>query len=107
MNPKKLQQMAYDICNRFNYPFPKSLTLNRRLRTTLGRCTADKRIELNEWVVLHNNEKIISALLKHEIVHLRHFNHNKEFMQAVKIIGSAKYIDDLFPDMILRQKCID
>ena len=102
MNPKHLDAMVLKICGKYNYPLPKSLTLNRRFKTTLGKCTDDGRIELNEWIVLHNNKSVVEALLKHEIVHLRHFNHSKEFIQAVKIIGSAKYIEDLFPNMIKR-----
>jgi len=104
MNPKHLDAMVLEICDKYNYPLPKRLTLNRRFKTTLGKCTSGGEIELNEWVVLNNKKEVVVALIKHEICHLRHFNHSKEFKQAIKIMGSAMYIEDLFPNMILPKR---
>jgi predicted SprT family Zn-dependent metalloprotease len=101
MNPDHLNQMALNICNRFNYPLPKRLTLSRRLKTSFGRAVCDvKVIEMNEWFVLNNREEIVEAVLKHEICHLRHCNHQKEFEQAVKIMGSSLHVEDLFDDIL-------
>lgn len=100
MNPDKLQELCQEICNETNYPMPKYLTLNNRLRTTLGLCYKEtEAIELNEYVVRNNPKKVIRAILAHEICHLRHFNHFKEFEVAVKLMGSALSVSTLFPNI--------
>jgi len=99
--------MAFDIANTYNYPCPKKLILSSKLKSTVGRCIKDAGIiELNEWFVLNNRKEIVEALLKHEICHLRHCNHSKGFMQAVKIMGSAMYIEDLFDDIVYPAKYV-
>jgi len=102
MNPDKLSDMVKDICNKYNYPMPTSLTLNKRLRTTLGLCRLPEgSIELNDYVVRHNPKKVILALLKHEICHLRHYNHYKDFEVAVTLMGSALNITSMYPNIKL------
>lgn len=100
MNPKHLDAIARDICNKYNYPFPRVLKLNKRLRTSWGSTSCGaSHIELNEWFVLNNKKKVVEALLKHEICHTRHCNHDKEFDQAVRIMGSSMWLEDIFDDI--------
>ncbi len=107
MNPNKLRAMARKICETYNYPCPKHLTLSTKLKSTVGRCFKDAlSIELNDWFVRNNREEIVEAILKHEICHLRHCNHSKEFDQAVRIMGSAMYIEDLFDDIVYPTKYV-
>ncbi len=107
MNPKHLDKMVFDICNLYNYPPPPKVTLNKKLKSCLGRCKCDtKEIELNEYVVLNNPKKIIEALLKHEICHTRHCNHSKSFKTAVELMGSSMHINELYPDINLPYKYI-
>ncbi len=107
MNPNNLREMARDICNTYNYPCPKKIILSSKLKSTVGRCFKDEGIiELNEWFVRNNRKEIVESILKHEICHLRHCNHSKGFMQAVKIMGSAMYIEDLFDDIVYPAKYV-
>ncbi len=102
MNPNGLTKMLIRICNTYNYPMPRSLSLNPRLKSTLGLCFVEAgNIELNEYVVYHNSKKVVEAILKHEVCHLRHCNHNKEFDVAVRLMGSSTHIEDLFPNVKL------
>ena len=102
MNPEKIDAMAREICNTFNYPMPPSITLNSKMKSCLGRCNCQtKEIELNEYVVLNNPPEIIRALLAHEICHTRHCNHSKSFKIAVKIMGSSMHVTDLYPNINL------
>ncbi len=107
MNPKHLDKMVFDICNVYNYPLPKSVTLNTRMKDCLGRCNCQtKDIELNDYVVRNNPLEVIRALLAHEICHIRHCNHSKAFKIAVKIMGSSMHVGDMFPDIKLPYKFV-
>ncbi len=100
MNLKEIKKMARDICREYDYPYPKNIKLNPRLKVTLGKCTGDGQIQFNEFVVLNNTDDVVRALIAHEIIHLKHFNHKKEFREEAKRMGTSYYIEDIFPHII-------
>lgn len=104
MNLKDVKKMAKEICEKYGYPYMKSIKLNYRMKTTLGKCNTDGEIELNKYVVEHNDEDVVRALLAHEIIHLKHFNHKKEFREEAKRMGTSHYIENIFPDIMFPRK---
>jgi predicted metal-dependent hydrolase len=50
-----------------------------------GSCSSDGNIMLN-WRLIHFEHAIIDYVIAHEIAHLRHMNHSKDFWQEVSRI---------------------
>lgn len=65
------------------------LTINRwRLSsagTRWGSCSSDGNIMLN-WRLIHFEHSIIDYVIAHEVAHLRHMNHSKDFWREVERI---------------------
>lgn len=66
-----------------------NLTINRwRLSsagTRWGSCSSDGNIMLN-WRLIHFGRDIIDYVIAHEVAHLRHMNHSKDFWREVERI---------------------
>jgi len=54
----------------------------RRTKTKWGHCTSKGRIQYN-WLIMMAPENIIYSLVAHEVAHLAHMNHSKEFWALV------------------------
>lgn len=62
--------------------FPKDLKFNES-KTLWGSCSPDKKIRLN-WKVMVFSVEVIDYLIIHELAHLQHLNHSKEFWYLVE-----------------------
>jgi predicted metal-dependent hydrolase len=51
-------------------------------RTRWGSCSARGSVQLN-WRMIVFSDEVIDYVVIHELIHLRHFNHSKEFWEAV------------------------
>ena len=54
----------------------------RRTKTKWGHCTSKGKIQYN-WLIMMAPENIIYSLVAHEVAHLAHLNHSKEFWALV------------------------
>lgn len=77
--PKRLYQMA----ELYGYKFKEVRC--KALKTRWGSCSSDRIINLNIWLMQLPNE-LIDYVLVHELVHLNHPNHQKDFWAEVESI---------------------
>ena len=79
---------AEQIFDRTEY-FSKQLNLYpnqiriKSLRSRWGSCSSKKNINLN-WKLIHTPLRVIDYVIVHELCHLVHMNHSKEFWNKVK-----------------------
>jgi len=75
--------LAKKIAEQYGYTLPK-ITFNKRLKFTTGKCYKFLNwIELNLDFCLNNNEEIISGLIKHELAHMKYFDHGDQWKKEV------------------------
>ena len=103
---KQMEDIHLNICNKYGYK-PVPISLNDRLKAIAGRCIkcfnsdndyielSTKFIEVNDWRI-----DVLTALIKHEIAHLKHPNHGPGFTAECKRMGlpynhTWKIFDDL------------
>ncbi len=55
----------------------------REQTTRWGSCSSKKNLNFN-WHLVHFNPEIIDYVIVHELSHLRHLNHSRQFWQLVK-----------------------
>lgn len=55
----------------------------RKMRARWGHCSADNKIVYN-WLVMQAPVTVVEYLIAHEVSHLRHFNHGREFWHLVE-----------------------
>ena len=70
------------------YNFRPANVVVRHLKTRWGSCTSKGKITINSSLI-NLDERIIEYVVVHELCHLRHHNHGKEFY---KLLG------ELMPD---------
>ena len=103
---KQMEDIHLNVCNEYGYK-PVPISLNDRLKAIAGRCIryydSDRdHIELSKQFIECNDWRIdvLTALIKHEIAHLKHSNHGPEFTAECKRMGlpynhTWKIFDDL------------
>ena len=64
--------------------YPESITLKEQ-KTSWGTCSSKGNIYIN-WKILLAPLDIIDYVLVHELCHLKHMNHSKEYWQLVSTI---------------------
>ena len=64
--------------------YPKSITLKEQ-KTSWGTCSSKGNIYIN-WKILLAPLDVIDYVLVHELCHLKHMNHSKEYWQLVSTI---------------------
>ena len=94
--PELINQMKdihLNICNKYGYK-PVPISLNGRLKAIAGRCkryfnSDNDRIEISKNFIECNDWRIdvLTALIKHEIAHLKHGNHGPEFTRECQRMG--------------------
>jgi predicted metal-dependent hydrolase len=72
------------------YNFHPENVVVRPLKTRWGSCTSKGKITINSSLI-NLDEKILEYVVVHELCHLRHHNHGKEF---------HKLLGELIPDYI-------
>lgn len=55
----------------------------RKTRSKWGHCTIDGRLQFN-WLLIMAPTAVIDYVVVHELCHLRHMNHSKDFWQLVE-----------------------
>jgi len=60
----------------------------RKTRSKWGHCTAEGRIQYN-WLIMLAPDAVIDYMICHEVCHLVHMNHSREYWQLV-----ARYCPD-------------
>ena len=98
MNLSRVKQIANEICDQYEYPHPSKIILDKRYKYRMAYTHCSKRIiRMNAYLVQHNPEEIIIALLKHEIVHFKYCDHEADFIAEVHRMGSHERVETLFP----------
>ena len=69
------------VCGTENYSYNKIFIKNQRTR--LGSCSSKKNLNFN-WQITKFPKEVLEYVIKHEIVHLKHQNHKKEFWSEVQ-----------------------
>ncbi len=70
MNLKQVWEIAIEVCNQYDYPLPSKIILDKRYKYCMAYTHCSKRIiRMNSYLVKHNDEDIVRAVLIHEIVH--------------------------------------
>jgi predicted metal-dependent hydrolase len=59
----------------------KKITL-RQQKTRWGSCSSDKNLNFN-WRLVHHPIEVIDYVIIHELAHLKHLDHSKNFWQFV------------------------
>lgn len=57
----------------------------RKTRSKWGHCTAQGRIQYN-WLIMLAPDGVIDYMICHEVCHLLHMNHSKQYWQAVAAV---------------------
>ena len=57
----------------------------RKTRSKWGHCTSSGRIQFN-WLIMLAPDAIIDYMICHEVCHLLHMNHSREFWKAVESV---------------------
>ena len=102
---KQMENIHLNICNEYGYK-PVPISLNDRINNTIGNCiyhiNGNKEIEISTKFIECNNWRIdvLTALIKHEIAHLKHPNHGPGFTRECQRMGlpynhTWKIFDDL------------
>lgn len=103
---KQMENIHLNVCNEYGYK-PVPISLNGRLKAIAGRCiryfnSNKDRIEISKNFIECNDWRIdvLTALIKHEVAHLKHGNHGPEFTRECKRMGlpynhTWKIFDDL------------
>lgn len=58
-------------------------------KTMWGSCSASGNINLN-WRIILGPEEVADYLVIHELAHLRHFNHSKDFWREVELYAPSQ-----------------
>ncbi len=72
---------VYKFCNEFGYQHNRIVIRNQKTR--LGSCSSYGNLNFN-WQIIKFPLNIMEYIVKHEIAHLKHHNHSKNFWSAVK-----------------------
>ncbi|MBU0974507.1 M48 family metallopeptidase [Patescibacteria group bacterium] len=72
---------TYELGKRMNLSF-KNITL-RKQKTRWGSCSNQRNLNFN-WRLVHFDTTIIDYVIIHELSHLVHMNHSKDFWGLVK-----------------------
>ena len=103
---KLMEDIHKNVCKEFGYT-PVDISLNKRLKSAAGRCIKHddglNTIDINQNFM--ENQKwdidILTALIKHETIHLKHFNHSIHFKNECRRLGITPHLRDMF-DLIPR-----
>ncbi len=69
------------LCSIYNFSYNRIAIKNTRSR--LGSCSTKKNLNFN-WQIIKFPEKIRDYVIIHEVAHLKHQNHRKEFWDEVQ-----------------------
>lgn len=72
---------THALAKKMNTSFNK-LTL-RKQKTRWGSCSSQRNLNFN-WQLVHFEPKIIDYVIIHELAHLTHMNHSKDFWELVE-----------------------
>tara|TARA_B110000467_G_scaffold22741_1_gene20236 strand:+ start:3204 stop:3881 length:678 start_codon:yes stop_codon:yes gene_type:complete len=85
---KIYKKYAFQILKEKTFSIADSLNVNpkrikvRSYKRRWGSCSHDKNISYN-WKLIMAPEKIINYVIVHELCHLIHFNHSRDFWNSV------------------------
>ncbi len=77
-----LQRVKEIILKYQAYDFRPVNVVVRPLKSRWGSCTSKGRITINSWLV-YLDEKFLKYVVVHELCHLKHHNHGKEFYKLL------------------------
>lgn len=69
------------FCVEFGYKYNRIAIKNQKTR--LGSCSIYGNLNFN-WQIIKFPKKIMEYVVKHEIAHLKHHNHSKDFWKEVE-----------------------
>ena len=93
-----MKEEIIKICKEFGLENPNiSLTNNY---TKIGVCCSNGNIEISRIAFKYNDDEGKRMIIGHEVAHLKHFNHKKEFKDLAikmgvdekKIISVSRYV---------------
>lgn len=82
---QNLKQIVEESANKFGKSigeFPNQITI-KNMKYAWGSCTGKRNIAIN-MKLAHKRSEIVEYVVLHEMCHLKHMNHSKEFWSLVE-----------------------
>lgn len=76
-----IRKAVSDFADLYGYKFNRVYIKNQKTR--LGSCSSNKNLNFN-WQICKFPKEVMEYVIKHELAHLLHQNHKKEFWNEVK-----------------------
>ena len=80
---KEITTLVNFFCERYNYTYNRIAIKNQKTR--LGSCSTKKNLNFN-WQITKFPRAVKEYIIKHEIAHLVHQNHSKNFWEEVEML---------------------
>jgi hypothetical protein len=75
-----ITDIVLKFCSEYGYQHNRIAIKNQKTR--LGSCSSYGNLNFN-WQIVKFPQNILEYIIKHEIAHLKHHNHSKNFWSAV------------------------
>jgi len=76
-----ISEIVDRVCSTHGYSYNRIAIKNTRSR--LGSCSSKMNLNFN-WQIIKFPKNIMEYVIKHEVAHLKHQNHSKNFWQEVE-----------------------
>lgn len=80
-----IKETVSEFAEKYGYKFNRVFIKNQRTR--LGSCSSNMNLNFN-WQICKFPKEIMEYVIKHELAHLVHQNHKREFWSEVERIDS-------------------
>ena len=77
---KEIAEMTYRMAESRHFNFNRVVV--KYVSTKWGSCSSNRNININ-WHAIHLRQEVIEYLILHELCHLKHMNHSKDFWALV------------------------
>lgn len=82
---KEIKPIVHDISETYNLPFSKIRIMNNK--TKWGSCSSHGILSFH-WRMIFAPKNILHYLIIHEMCHIKHMNHSKDFWNMVESMDS-------------------
>lgn len=103
LSESDMLNFAYSTCEVHDIAKPTAVIYNKRLLAVFGRCNYNKDgsrfIEISHRFAEINIDKIVKAVIKHEIAHIDTTGHGDDFKRACNGMGISYHTQRDYPDL--------